>query len=165
MGETNKDIETKTVTKLLEFKLEEHDYVEKGKEAAMVAKDIGDLEREFKAARDEQKSRLGKRENELQAILQTIRQGTELREVECVEEKDFVSNKVSYIFQGEVKHERPLELHERQAEMKVFSEQEPPPRRRRRDTRQEAAGEKTEDENIMDVIRMERSKNKPDLTA
>lgn len=161
MGETNKDVESKTVTKQLEFKLEEHDYVEKGKQAAMVAKDIGDLEREFKAARDEQKNRLGKRENELASILQTIRQGTELREVECVEEKDFVSNKVSYIFKGEVMHERALEPHERQAEMHIAE----PPRRRRRDTRQEAAGEKTEDENIMDVIRMERSKNKPDLTA
>lgn len=170
MAKKKDGIERKKVTHELEFKLTTKDFEERGKEAAEVAKDIGDKEREFKIEQKKWKGQIGEGEAKLNAILQTIRNGTEMREVECIEEKNFADGTVSYIHKGEVLHSRAMEPHERQAEMKLAPQPEAPKAtvtkigRRKRDVRAAAAGDDKE-EDLKQVIREERSKNKPDLTV
>lgn len=117
MESVNKDIEEKLVTKELEFKLTQPEFAEKGKKAAAMAMEIANLEYEFNDAKKAAKGRIDAKKQELSMALRTIRAGVENRQVECTMQKDYVRHVVSYIFNGTVMHQRPLEMSERQMEL------------------------------------------------
>lgn len=109
-----KDLHDQVVTADLSFQLTTEDYAEKGKQAGRVAAELRDLEEEFDELKKDWKVKIEAKENELTDIHRTIRAGKETRRVKCIERKDFNSNRLTHLFNGEVLAERALELHERQ---------------------------------------------------
>lgn len=91
----------------------------KGKDAADKAQLIGETEREFDSVKKRFKGKIETQESDLADVLRTIREGEEVRLVECIERKDYQRHIVEYIYEGEVMEERAMTIDERQTEMKL----------------------------------------------
>jgi hypothetical protein len=81
-----------TFTLPLECKLTDQDVVAKADEYAVLDADIEKLELELKSIKDDYNSKIKKLQCKAKGILHCIKTKTEVREVVCSEEKDFVSD-------------------------------------------------------------------------
>lgn len=111
------DVQEKQIEKYLNFKLTEQDFADKGKDGGKLAGELNDLEAQFDAVKKQWKEKIDTKQAELDVVLTTIRRGNEDRKVICIEQKDFVGHVVNYIFNGEIMHQRPMEMNERQLEL------------------------------------------------
>jgi len=116
-----KEMSEEVVEESLEFVLTEEDFSEKGKEAGKLGGELNKINNDFDLVKKEWKDKIESKEHELESVLRTIRDGKEKRKVKCVKQKDFQNYTVNWIFDGEVMHSRPMELHERQMELKVVN--------------------------------------------
>jgi hypothetical protein len=131
------EIEERNLTKELEFKLSSADFERIGREAAQIQHELTAHRIEEKKIKTELKDKRVGLENGLARVLKVIEQGTEVRQVDCIERKNFSENKVEYVFNGEVIESRPMEGHERQMELDPADKTIV---RRKRDGRALAAG-------------------------
>ena len=122
----DKEIEEKSVDRDLTFILTEDDFSAKGKLAGRLSADLNKSRNEFESVKKDWKGKIEEKEGELSSVLATIRRGEEVRRVKCIERKDYNSNIVHYIFNGEVMHERPLEINERQMRLVKAGEAKKP---------------------------------------
>lgn len=103
----------------LAFKLSEADFAAKAKQVAEAQQKLGKLASEFQGVKDNYKARIQLLENEIGHILAVISSGVEQREVECDERVDYDRGIVEYVFNGEVRAERPMTPMDRQQSMSV----------------------------------------------
>lgn len=115
--QNTQDVQDTVVEEFLDFKLTEDDFAEKGKEAGRTSGELSQLENQFDTVKKDWKEKIENKEGELSVILRTIRAGTEKRKVKCIKQKDFQAHMVRWIFDGQVMHERAMELNERQMEL------------------------------------------------
>lgn len=143
----HKDIDEKTVTRTLEFKLTEPEFSQFGKDAAEFQRELNDLRVQFDCFKKEWKGKIDMHIGKLDKVLRIIRAGVENRSVECIERKNFKRHTVEYVYNGIVMHQRALELSERQLEM--YQESTTP-----------SESELSEKEDIAQVMREEKSRHK-----
>lgn len=115
------DIEERLlVNKELRFKLTEHDFAERGKEASQISKDLDAYRLESKQIRAERTEKEKALESSLSHTLGIISEGHEVRQTNCKEVRNFTLNKVEYVVDGIVIEDRPLSSEERQREMQLI---------------------------------------------
>lgn len=107
----------KTVKRPLPFNLTDAEKATRGLEAAKLNTDIAQLTIEKKMATEEYSAKIKDRTARRNDLLTQIDDGKENREVECVEVKNFESNKVEYYFEGEKITERDLTEEDKQLEL------------------------------------------------
>lgn len=125
MPKKNAEVKEKTVQKDLMFELTEKERVKKQDEFRDVDNDIGSLKNEiaeFRRAKNAEIKELQVTKTKLNKILE---ENAEPRNVKCTVRYIFATNKVQYVYKGEVMEERELEDWERQDEL--FDEETPKP--------------------------------------
>lgn len=109
----------KKVKRTIAFALTDAEFATKGKEAAEIARNVSDLEVEFEGVKDVWRARIKNAEAKRDTVLDAIRKGTEDREVDVVEVKNFEQETVEYYLAGEKVDERKMEDRDRQEELKL----------------------------------------------
>lgn len=128
------DTEEKHIrNKELKFKLTKDDIARKATEAAKISLELTAHRIHSAVVRGELRDKEGSLETNLSETLNVISDGFELRYVNCVERKDFTTNKVEYMFEDQVIESRVMTGSELQREI-------PFPKREKTDGRMSAAG-------------------------
>lgn len=106
--------EQKKVMRNIQVKLTPPEIMAYGQEAGLVSSELRDLGFKFEDVKKQWKGKLLKVESTLNSILKKLKDGTEYRNVECTEEKDYAARRVRYYFEGQIVEERNLHEHEMQ---------------------------------------------------
>ena len=109
----------KQVTRELSISLSESELLSIGHNSAELAGQIETLNLEKKTVSDRVNTELKELEPQLLAGLRKIRNGREMRVVECLEKIDFIDQKVNYIYNGEVLDSRDITEEDRQLQMDI----------------------------------------------
>jgi hypothetical protein len=137
------NVERRNVVKTIKVKMNQLEIAEKGKLAAKLNQEIGEIEGEFAEVKDEYKNRIGEKEIALRKVLTLIGAGVEERTVECEMIKDYDAGFVRYMWEGLIVEEHPLKDDDRQQSLPLPETQ---------------VDAKPDDNNIQDVIRAETNK-------
>ncbi len=124
----------KTIKQHLECRLTDAEKIERGAASATLTLEIGELELAKKSAADDFKARIDGKALEVKSIARTLKQGFEIREVGCEEQKDYQARTVTIIRldTGEIVSSRGMTIEEMQepfgfAEEAEFEESEARP--------------------------------------
>jgi hypothetical protein len=107
----------KPTTKLLTIQLTDAELAERGMTAATKAGEVAELETEFEGVKEIWKAKIKKAEADRDVALEAIRRGTEDRNVDCYEVKNFETNKVEYWAKGKVLQSRDMTETDRQTDL------------------------------------------------
>lgn len=107
------------VKRIVEFKLTDEEKAAKGLRAAELSQEIGKVSIQKKIAADEFSAKLKDRTGRMSTLLAEIHKGTEGRETECIEFKNYEDQKVEYWFDGAKVQERDMTDHDRQLDLKT----------------------------------------------
>lgn len=102
------------VKRTLTFKLTDEQKSKKGQEAAEMNSQLGVAMIAKKSDTDMHNAKIKTLSSKRDTLLTEIKTGTEKREVECVEVKNFDRKKVEWHFEGELKGERDLTEEDKQ---------------------------------------------------
>lgn len=114
---TAKNPKGRLVTRLLSFTLTDEEKSARGLEAANLNHKVAEKTIEKKIAVDEFSAMIKDLTARRNTLLNQIKTGTEKRDVECTEVKNFDANKVEYWFDGEKLEERDMTTFDRQLEL------------------------------------------------
>ena len=98
----------------LKFKLTDKEKLEKGNLLATLSRQIAVVDGVLKQAKSRHKADSAELKNQFEAAVSCLSTGTEHREVECEEVRDYEAKRVSYLYEGEVMEERPMRQDEMQ---------------------------------------------------
>jgi hypothetical protein len=111
----------KKIKRTVTFKLTDADFAAKGKEAAECARQVTALENEFEGVKEDWKAKIKNAEAKRDVALEAIRKGTEQRETDVTEVKNFTTQMVEYYLDGKKVDERKMEEPDMQQELKLKS--------------------------------------------
>lgn len=111
-----------TVDLTLTFDLTDKQVMEYGREASKINSEISGLRGELKALRDDFKGKITLKENNLQALLSTIRRGKEDRQVQCKQVFDFEAGVVTVWYGSRLVEERAMRPDEKQMSLHIVKE-------------------------------------------
>lgn len=109
------DIERREVEREIDFKLSEEEVAQFARKAAEVEQEAAKIMIEFESVKKDWKAKLKVHESERLNLMSMIRDGFQKRKVKCLEQKDFKTNTVFYIYGGSIMDERALTVDERQS--------------------------------------------------
>lgn len=114
---TKKNPKGKKVKRDLAIELTSDEFAAKGKEAANLACEFREVEKEKKAVVETYSAKLKDRASRRDELLNSIKEGVENRTVECIEVKNYNENRVEFWHQGVMNQHREMTVGDRQAEI------------------------------------------------
>lgn len=150
------DTETRKVTRLVDVPLQPAELGQLGVEAGKLSGELSTAERVFDGIKKEHTSIIKSLDNQLQSCLDKLQKKNESREVECIEKRCYASNCLQVFYGDEMLEERAMTVEERQM---TFGE----PKNGVVLDPEEADETVDREQDLKDVMKAERSPNKPSL--
>lgn len=122
-----KTVESTKTRKWFSFQLTTEETAKKGLRAAELAVEIVTKEEEANSVKDKFKGEVATLRREQAGLHRTIRAGSEQREVDCEEVKDWDRLLVEWKYKGDVMESRPMTAEERQVKLKLVSAKDAKP--------------------------------------
>jgi hypothetical protein len=123
MAKKTAPLEGTKMEKEFSFELTEKETAHKGLEAAALAKECAEIERDFDRVKKEFSARIKDRESRRDELLTVIDEQKELRTVEVLMTKDFNSKLVQFWFKNKVLEERAMTQQELQMELDLAAKE------------------------------------------